>query len=121
MQYERSAFNKDRGNWVTSKENRKQSFDVQWCSGAPGIGMARLLSLNFDNEPLFSEEVRIAVDTTIKEGFGRNHSLCHGDLGNLDFLIMAKANDHQIELERMITTIYDGLLRSGRLCGNPLN
>ena len=27
---------------------------------------------------------------TLERGFGENHCLCHGDLGNLDFLLQAR-------------------------------
>jgi lantibiotic modifying enzyme len=34
-------------------------------------------------------ELDIALRTTLASGFGRDHSPCHGDLGNLDLLLSA--------------------------------
>ena len=36
-----------------------------------------------------SEEIAVACDTTMRTGFGLNHSLCHGDLGNVELLTRA--------------------------------
>jgi lantibiotic modifying enzyme len=62
---------------------------IAWCHGAPGIGMARLASLQHHDDAAIREEINVAVQTTFKEGFGRNHALCHGDLGNLETLMIA--------------------------------
>jgi len=68
---------------------------VAWCHGAPGIGMARLgLHRLLPEEPEVLNEANIAVQTTAAtliptpRGAG-NFSLCHGDGGNADLLIMA--------------------------------
>ena len=60
-----------------------------WCHGAPGIGLARLRSLPHLDDATSRAEIGTALATTLAEGFGRNHSLCHGDLGNLDFVVQA--------------------------------
>src|SRR5207253_2944365 len=53
------------------------------------IGLGRLASLPYIDDVKIREEIAIALQTTIAEGFGHNHSLCHGDLGNLETLLMA--------------------------------
>jgi lantibiotic modifying enzyme len=35
------------------------------------------------------DEIRVALELTHEVGFGNNHSLCHGDLGNLDLFLEA--------------------------------
>lgn len=121
IEFERSKFNIDKGNWITGKESREQLYNVKWCSGAPGIGMARVLSLYFENDASFRDEIHIASQTTIREGFGKDHSLCHGDLGNLDFLLMAKKVIHDLDLTKIVTAVFQGLLKDGWSCGNSLN
>ncbi len=79
-----------------------------WCHGATGIGFSRLGMLDLLGARGASrhrgsraaggrsatvtrlvEEIGIAVENTLAEGFGRDHSLCHGDFGSLDFLLTA--------------------------------
>lgn len=103
LEYERSLFSPAEGNWpdlretpATAGANGSQTSEEQapgymtaWCHGAVGIGLARLASLPYHDDAAMREEIDIAVKTTLSRGFGRNHSLCHGDLGNLEFLLTA--------------------------------
>lgn len=54
------------------------------------VTCGRLLALPFDDSPEGREEAMVGIDTTLREGFGRSHCLCHGDLGNLDILMLAE-------------------------------
>lgn len=71
------------------------------------------------------EEVRVALRTTLAKGFGGNHSLCHGDLGNLDFAFRAVElfddPDLIVQLGELTTTVIDDILDNGWRCGNPMN
>jgi lantibiotic modifying enzyme len=49
-----------------------------WCHGAPGIGFSRLKSLGHLDNPEIREEIDTALVTTLEQGFGHDHSLCHG-------------------------------------------
>ncbi|WP_250638398.1 lanthionine synthetase LanC family protein [Coxiella burnetii] len=62
-------------------------FMIAWCHGAPGIGLARLNMQTIWDDPLMGQEIDRAMQTTFNEGFGFHTNLCHGDLGNLDFLL----------------------------------
>jgi lantibiotic modifying enzyme len=67
----------------------------------------------------------VAIAEAIRDrGFGRNHSLCHGDLGSLEFLARAAVtlDDRNLvwEARRMATTIVDDIERHGWRCGTPL-
>ncbi|MBV8200018.1 MAG: type 2 lantipeptide synthetase LanM, partial [Acidobacteria bacterium] len=57
-----------------------------------------------------ADEVAVAVEDTLAHGFGRDHSLCHGDLGSLDFLCSAARRLGDREL----------LARTGRLTAGVL-
>ncbi len=96
LDYERSLFSSEKNNWpdlrkATSPtpEAKDISYMTAWCHGASGIGLARLASLPYHDDPTTRTEIDAAIQTTLAEGFGLNHSLCHGDLGNLDFLLTA--------------------------------
>ncbi len=127
--YERSQFLPAAGNWVrpetapAEKEDR-MALSVAWCYGAPGIGLARLGLLKTIEHPILREDLSIAVKTTIEQGFGTNHSLCHGALGNLDFLIQADEafGDEALsdQVAHLKCSILDSLATDGWLCGVPL-
>ncbi|MFL5692999.1 MAG: type 2 lanthipeptide synthetase LanM family protein [Ktedonobacteraceae bacterium] len=104
LTYERSLFVPEQCNWLDlrgaaieyvlsmdiqslSRQNAKTM--VAWCHGAAGIGLGRLASLSYIDDAKMREEIAVALQTTIAEGFGHNHSLCHGDLGNLETLLVA--------------------------------
>src|SRR5437867_2570076 len=69
---------------------------------APGVGLSRLRALGLDDDQRLREEVLRAVRITLEKGFGKNHSLCHGDLGNLDFLLQASSRLDDPDLARQI-------------------
>ena len=89
--YERSTFVAEEGNWPDYRTwpGNRQRYEVAWCHGAPGIGLARIDSLQFMDDAESREEIRVALRKTVESGFGMDHCLCHGDLGNLDILLHA--------------------------------
>ena len=95
-----------------------------WCHGAPGIGLGRLGSLKYIDDATIREEIEVALKTTITEGFGWNHSLCHGDLGNLETLLMATQvlddPQHREQLEHLTAMILQSIDTYGWVTGVPL-
>ena len=135
MKYERSIFSERGGNWpdlrklpsayTPIEENNEEIYSVfAWCHGAPGVGLARLCSLPYIDDESIREEIAIACNATVTNGFGRNHSLCHGDLGNLELLIRACQMfgdaDSQSQMKRMTSIIFESIEKHGWLCGIPL-
>jgi lantibiotic modifying enzyme len=131
IEYERSLFSAHAGNWPDLRKlepTRKQppaepSFQVAWCHGAPGIGLGRLLGRRLNHLEV-DEEIQAALRTTLAHGFGSNHCLCHGDLGNLELLLEAARlwpeSEWNKEADRLATCIVSSIQRDGWLCGNPL-
>jgi lantibiotic modifying enzyme len=95
-----------------------------WCHGAPGIGLARLCLLPPGGDSGIRAEIDAALRTTLASGFGRNHSLCHGDLGNLELLLQASETlgdpRGQARTYRLAAVLLEGMEREGWRCGNPL-
>ncbi|MBV9036984.1 MAG: type 2 lantipeptide synthetase LanM family protein, partial [Acidobacteriaceae bacterium] len=133
IEYERSLFSPDVGNWLDLRDgavfdrvtgDHSNRFAVAWCHGAPGIGLGRLLSLRHLDDSKIRAEIDAALKTTVAQGFGRNHSLCHGDLGNLELLLQASQTlgDRRwsVHLERFASIILESIERDGWLCANPL-
>jgi lantibiotic modifying enzyme len=63
------------------------------------------------------------VESTVENGFGRNHSLCHGDLGNLELVTVAAETldrpDWAERAGRIAGGILAGLRERGPLFGLP--
>ena len=131
--YERSLFCPELGNWpdlrkfantVLTNKNNRQNCMTAWCHGAPGIGLARLRCLPYLDDREIKAEIDTALKTTLKQGFGHNHSLCHGDLGNLELLLQASLtfNDSHLkaQVDRFTAIILESINKHGWLCGVPL-
>jgi type 2 lantibiotic biosynthesis protein LanM len=131
--YERSLFLPEVGNWpdlrnfedaVLSGNNNQHKCMNAWCHGAAGIGLARLRCLPHLDDPEIRAEIDTALQTTLNQGFGGNHSLCHGDLGNLELLLQASQilNDShwKTQVDRFAAIILESIDRYGWLCGVPL-
>jgi type 2 lantibiotic biosynthesis protein LanM len=134
MDYERSLFSAEPGNWPdlrlfgTSPEEAEKvplRYPTTWCYGAPGIGLARLRCLSYGDDVALRDEIDTALRTTLMTGFGLNHILCHGDLGNLELLLCAAQAFPEsawgVELERLTAAIVRSIERDGWLCANPMN
>lgn len=135
IDYERSLFSHKVGNWpdlrvfedpgkVTKNNHKEEEFMIAWCHGAPGIGLARLSMLQHVDNVDIRAEIDAALKTTLSEEFVGNHSLCHGVLGNLEFLLQASQtlDDNQLkgEVYRISAMILDSIEKHGWLCGVPL-
>jgi type 2 lantibiotic biosynthesis protein LanM len=89
VEYERALFSPERGNWpdLRRTEETHTAYMTAWCHGAPGIALGRLRFHQASRDARCLAEIAAATATTLRDGFGENHCLCHGDLGNLDCLI----------------------------------
>jgi type 2 lantibiotic biosynthesis protein LanM len=131
--FERSVFCPRERNWPDYRGAARDADSavrcaVTWCHGAPGIGLARLrMSARCESRESrenMSSEIQTAIQTTLEQGFGFNHSLCHGDLGNLEFLweasracIDANLNER---VQNIAEVIVDGAATNGWSCGIPM-
>ncbi|MEU8043929.1 type 2 lanthipeptide synthetase LanM [Micromonospora echinofusca] len=121
LEFDRSLFDPASGNWADLR--RPGLLSNAWCHGAPGIGLSRVrIRRALSRRPLpqvdgLDAEIAVALRTTFAHGFGRNHSLCHGDLGNLDLPLLAGADP------AAVGAVVDGVLRDvavhGWRCANP--
>lgn len=124
MEYERSLFSAVEQNWPDLRAGADVGVDSSdghhymwaWCHGAPGIGLARIAGLPWLDDAEVRREIDVAVRSTIEHGFGENHSLCHGDLGNLELLLAAGRHD---EAWPIAGGIVESIRRDGWLFGLP--
>ena len=92
--YERSTFVEAEANWPDYRSAPGKDPDVPvcelaWCHGAPGIALARSDGLLHLDDHATRAEIQFALDSTLRTPLGRNHCLCHGDLGNIEVLLLA--------------------------------
>lgn len=123
--YEQSLFMPGEGNWPDLRRTTQTTMHcgTAWCHGAPGIGLARLKMMQSLNREDIRTEVEIALHTTLRQGFGTGHCLCHGDLGNLEFILEAgrvlDAPEWKQETARLAANILESIGSDGWLCGTP--
>jgi type 2 lantibiotic biosynthesis protein LanM len=129
--YERSLWSAEIGNWrdlrrLEPAPGQPATEPVPmwaWCHGAPGIGLARLATRPWLEDPAIDGEIEAALASTLQRGFGMNHSLCHGDLGNLDLLLQARRRPDgerlQPHIDRLAAQVLAGIRSQGCLCGVP--
>lgn len=125
LAYERSLFVPERGNWkdLRAPGTTDNHFMAMWCHGASGIALGRLLSLRHLDGPEVRAELATALETTLRGGFGGNHCLCHGDVGNLEVLhlagkVLAEPRWTQAALRRASAVLRQGR-EGGWRCGLP--
>ena len=138
LDYEDSLYDDVRGNWPDLRAKPEGYEDhrlLAWCHGAPGIGLARLATLEaLASNGLLDEtlerrlrrDVQRAASSTWQQGFGLTHSLCHGDLGNLEFLFEAAAQgilpaavESTVALRLLGGRILSSVRSQGCLLGTP--
>jgi lantibiotic modifying enzyme len=128
--YERAYFDPQAGNWPdfrhlpdgTSGAGASR-FPWAWCHGAPGIGLARLLSRRHAGDAAMADEIEAALHGTAAHGFGLSHCLCHGDLGNLELFLCAARELEEPRWQRLASQHAQALLEDvppngGWRCGD---
>ncbi len=126
--FERSHFLSASGNWADlrqSSRGEKSRGMAAWCHGACGIGMSRLRMQTYLSNEILKEDLDVALQTTYREGFGTNHSLCHGDLGSLELILQASlcfpATAWGTRLSERISQSLASMDEHGWRCGTPLD
>ncbi len=133
LAYERVFYSPEARNWPDLRDfyTKDQAVDpntrvymLAWCHGAVGVGMSRVRLSDLMDDPHLKEELEIALATTLEHGFGRNHALCHGDLGNLELINLAAhrlaSASLKAQMGEISGSLLDSIRREGPLCGVPL-
>jgi lantibiotic modifying enzyme len=97
LAHERSLFVEEERNWLDLRAHREPErarggrppTALAWCHGAPGIGIARATLPSAFFGPEEAAEVRVAVESVLRAAVDPTDSLCHGELGNLETLLLA--------------------------------
>ncbi|MCB0086460.1 MAG: type 2 lantipeptide synthetase LanM family protein [Caldilineaceae bacterium] len=128
LAYERTLFDAEMGNWPdlrqTNDEHAQPSCMTAWCHGAPGIGLSRLAMLRHLDDATLRNEIDVALRATIALGVGYNQSLCHGDLGNLELLLVNRERNPELCVDDILMEFSGQILNNldthGWRCGVPM-
>jgi type 2 lantibiotic biosynthesis protein LanM len=107
------------------------STGMSWRAGAPGLALGYLLALPYLEQASIRAELDSALSLTIAEGFGYshaevgpNHSLAHGDCGNLETVLVAAQTmpaQWYEHLERLTARVIETMQQQTWMTGVPLN
>ena len=103
FRYEDYYFSNKESNWPDLRTNNQNivSYSCFWCHGAPGIGISRLKALSFARNESINRDILSAINVTINKTHFKNlknFGLCHGTLGNIDFLMEAEKLIHNDDI-----------------------
>jgi type 2 lantibiotic biosynthesis protein LanM len=90
--YERSVFIPEEGNWPDFRQSASKKHPTcmcSWCHGAPGIGLARLATLDILDTPEIRQDIEVAINTTKRHGLSEIDHVCCGNMGRIEFLFTA--------------------------------
>lgn len=109
LNYEREFYSESDNNWLDLRDDVEDGATF-WCHGAPGIGLARLMILNNYQDENIKKELENSIERTLESGFGFNHSLCHGDYGNLDLIISSAKIPEFKHLQHQALTLGSAIM-----------
>lgn len=136
LRYEQSAYDPELRTWRDLRPANISGRTVMnaWCHGAPGVALARTelqrLGAVPDLAELLEHDRHLAVLASISTGLDLdpvsglgNHSLCHGDVGNLLIIGGSHRPEAEPEVADLLPAVWNTLLHEGRengwLCGVP--
>ncbi len=89
LAWERSVFSASDRNWPSLRADGGTTIMTAWCHGAAGVGLARALTRGLLADPLAEEDLRTAIETTVRAGESRFDHLCCGTLARAETLLAA--------------------------------
>lgn len=107
INYERSVFIPEVGNWPDFRQTSTKQHPncmCSWCHGAPGIGLARVAGLDvlYTNE--IQQDIEAAIRTTVDLNLQAIDQLCCGNLGRIEFLFTAARKLSRSDLLETVMT-----------------
>lgn len=124
LAYENSSYFEKYHNWPDFRINKKLkdgeiAFMAGWCSGAPGIGLGRLMALDVMDDPQTRADIENSLLQTnefVFRPYSPDH-LCCGFAGRADFLIEAalrlKRPELMDEARRQMSFVVNRMRRRG--------
>ena len=131
LAYERARYSAELGNWPDLRvldggaepaEDGGSTMHA-WCHGSVGIGLARAALLaGGEGDPALLADLELALASMPAGYHPANHSLCHGELGNLELLTVAGSLpglDLAARRAELAARALHTVERVGPRCGTP--
>ncbi|MES4905859.1 MULTISPECIES: type 2 lanthipeptide synthetase LanM family protein [unclassified Streptomyces] len=129
LAYETGVFDAEAGNWPDFRAEAVSPFRSLWCHGAAGIAMSRLDLIGRPGAAGREEELAAQAMAALRlDGAGPHRltgrgsdSMCHGDLGNLELVLLAERSGRCEPgvLMRLLGQKLDEAGQRGWVCGSP--
>ncbi|WP_405056879.1 type 2 lanthipeptide synthetase LanM family protein [Kribbella sp. NBC_01505] len=136
LRYEQTAYDPELRTWRDLRPANISGRTVMnaWCHGAPGVALSRTelqrLGAAPDLAHVLENDRHLAVLASMSTGLDLdpvsglgNHSLCHGDVGNLLIIGDSHRPETEPEVAELLPGVWNTLLHEGRengwLCGVP--
>ncbi len=131
LRYERSQYLPHLDNWADhripesdlSRTDGSVRLLHEWCHGSMGIALA-LADVGMTSDSHLAADLDLAVRATLASDPEPNHSLCHGQLGQLELLtVLAVDGNADLKSERDTrgARVLAEIERTGPRCGTPGN
>jgi lantibiotic modifying enzyme len=89
LAYESRLFDPNQGGWRDLRFPSQDYFGLSWCSGSPGMAVARLAAHDLLGDPGIQEEAEIAVTALCQTALLETDHLCCGNCGVVEALLSA--------------------------------
>ncbi len=124
IEIENQYYDEEKQNWKDLREDVKDSDPVYWCHGATGICLARLQAYKYTGLEICMKDIQKSIDK-IEDSLMKltDHSLCHGMLGNIDFLLSYGEilNSQEVLFYSLLNEKYNQVIQdmidNGIVCG----
>ncbi|AZK47307.1 type 2 lanthipeptide synthetase LanM family protein [Paenibacillus lentus] len=115
IKYEDTMYDPEENNWKDLRfvegTHPDDQYALYWCNGAPGIGIARIGISKIYESDLIRSGIKHAIEKTMSEGFTEvSYSLCHGDLGNLELIMLGEKYYEETYLEEFRTLMSNHIM-----------
>jgi type 2 lantibiotic biosynthesis protein LanM len=117
--FEETLYDQAADGWLDLREPGEPAFPAAWCNGAAGIGIsaADLARRGWAGATVLTAR---AAGVAARNGFGWNHTLCHGDLGCWELLHEALKLGHApagLDQRRLDAQVITSLETNGPVSG----
>jgi type 2 lantibiotic biosynthesis protein LanM len=122
IEFENSLYCPEENNWKDLRFTDGQvpnQFVMYWCNGAPGLGIARIGTARCIESEIVNHDISKALEKTMKDGFTEvSYSLCHGDMGNLELILIGADYFGSDQLNTFVSHMADHILKEVEKSGH---
>lgn len=110
LAYDRASFDQARGIWLDLRPDRHSDhvgftgIDA-WCHGGPGIGIGRLMLPKVMRDAAWRDDLDRCLHRLHQIAPAASQCLCHGELGNLELLLLNRHTADPAAREQQTTAI----------------